>query len=198
MEAFAEFCRTWGMYGIGLMAVLVVAAAGLVIPPVYTAKTTVRILLDVGVADFVLREDYNKRLLNTYAEVLKSGPILERAISQLSPQASSLSASELSENVEVEVVPDTELISISVQDSDPVVAQKLANTLSTLLMEYAQDLYVGSSKSTRQIVEEQLASLDNGLEQDRQQLGGGETAGRAAVDVPQHQGAARSAGVSHL
>jgi K(+)-stimulated pyrophosphate-energized sodium pump len=30
MEAFAEFCRTWGMYGIGLMAVLVVAAIGLV------------------------------------------------------------------------------------------------------------------------------------------------------------------------
>ena len=30
MEAFAEFCRTWGMYGIGLMAVLVIAAIGLV------------------------------------------------------------------------------------------------------------------------------------------------------------------------
>ncbi len=30
MEAFAEFFRTWGMYGIGLMAVLVVAAVGIV------------------------------------------------------------------------------------------------------------------------------------------------------------------------
>ena len=153
-----------------VVAVLVVAAARLVTPPVYKAETTVRILLDVGVMDFVLREDYNKRLLNTYAEVLKSDPFLERAISQLSPQASSLSASELGENIAVEVIPDTELISISVQDNNPVVAQQLANTLSRLLMEYAQDLYVGSSKSTRQIVEEQLASLDNGLEQDRQQL----------------------------
>ena len=30
MEAFAEFFRTWGMYGIGLMAVLVVAVVGIV------------------------------------------------------------------------------------------------------------------------------------------------------------------------
>ena len=30
MEAFAEFCRTWGMYGIGLVGVLVVGVVGLV------------------------------------------------------------------------------------------------------------------------------------------------------------------------
>ena len=31
MEAFVEFVRTWGMYGIGLMAVLVVGAVGVVL-----------------------------------------------------------------------------------------------------------------------------------------------------------------------
>jgi Mrp family chromosome partitioning ATPase/capsular polysaccharide biosynthesis protein len=152
------------------VAMSVVAAAGLFIPPTYTARTTVRILLDVGVTDYILREDYNKRLLNTYAEVLTSGPILEQAISRLSPRAASLSVSELRENIEVEVIANTELISISVQDGDPVLARDLANALSVLLMQYARDLYVGSSKSAHQIVDEQLAGLEDDLAHDRQQL----------------------------
>lgn len=156
---------------VAAVATSVVTAAGILFRPVYEAKATMRVLLDVGVADFMQREDYNKRLLNTYTHILKSGPILEEAISRLSPRTSSLTVDDLREKkVEVEVIPDTELIAIAVQDGDPMLARDLADVLATLLIEYAQNLYVGSSKSTRQVVEEQLASMENQLEIDRQQL----------------------------
>jgi capsular exopolysaccharide synthesis family protein len=156
---------------VAAVAMLVVTAAGILIQPVYTASTTVRVLLDVGVVDFRLREDYSERLLNTYGNILKSGPMLEEAISRLSPRTFSLTVADLREKkVEVEVIPNTELIAIAVQDGDPALARDLANTLATLLVEYAQNLYVGSSKSARQVLEEQLASMENQLEIDRQQL----------------------------
>jgi capsular exopolysaccharide synthesis family protein len=158
---------------VAAVAMLVVTAAGLLIPPVYTASATVRVLLSVGVLDLNLnlKEDYGERLLNTYGHILKSGPILEEAISRLSPRTFSLTVGDLREKkVDVEVIPDTELITIAVQDGDPVLARDLANMLATLLIEHARNLYDGSSKSTRRIVEEQLAGMENQLESDRQQL----------------------------
>lgn len=152
------------------VTVLVTIAAGIFMPPAYKARATVRVLLDVGVLDFNLRVDYGERLLNTYSHILKSGPILEKAISRLTPQPSSTTVEDLRERVEVEAVPETELITIAVEDKDPVLARDLANILATLLVEHAQNLYEGSSKSARQIVEEQLASMENELESDRLQL----------------------------
>jgi capsular exopolysaccharide synthesis family protein len=108
--------------------------------------------------------------MNTYGYVLRSGPVLEETISRLWPQSSSLTVGDLREKVEVEVVPDTELITIAVQNGDPVLAQDLANMLTTLLIEHARNIYIGSSKSARQIIEEQLASVENQLESDRQQF----------------------------
>ena len=40
------------------VAVLVTITAGILIPPIYRARATVRVLLDVGVVDLSLRVDY--------------------------------------------------------------------------------------------------------------------------------------------
>ncbi|MBN1453541.1 MAG: hypothetical protein JW963_21175 [Anaerolineales bacterium] len=152
------------------VTILVVSAAGFIIPPVYTASATVRVIMDVGITDFLLRDDYNQRLLNTYSHVLESEPILQEAITRLSPRTSLLTIDELSKRVSVDVVPDTELIAISVEDRDPALARDLANELANLFVEFAQNQYMGSSKSTLQIVEEQLNSMRSDLEHDRRQL----------------------------
>lgn len=155
---------------VAAMTILVVAIIGLLIPPVYVARATVRVLLDVGVADLTLREEYSTRLLNTYTYVLSSNPMLAEAISRLPPQTPELTESVLRDKVTVEVIPDTELISVAVEDSDPILARDLANILSDLLIGYTQEMYVGSTKSTLQIIEEQLSSMELQLESDRQEL----------------------------
>jgi capsular exopolysaccharide synthesis family protein len=149
------------------MALIVVIGVGLLLPPVYQAHTTVRVLIDVGVSDFIMREDYAKRLLSTYAEVLESDPFLVKAIVRL-PQRVSLAS--LDDAISVEIVPNTELLDIAAEHRDPAVARDLANAMPIVLSDYAQELYVGSSKSTGQILEEQLTGLSTTLERDRQRL----------------------------
>jgi capsular exopolysaccharide synthesis family protein len=147
--------------------ILVVIAAGLLARPRYSANATVRVLLDVGVTDLLRNSDYNVRLLNTYTNILTSEPILEKAIGLQSPPIA-LKVADFREQVHVEIVPNTELISIAVQHGNPAVAQGLANTLATLLKEYAQNLYVGGGDSARQIVEAQLNEMNVELQTDRQ------------------------------
>jgi succinoglycan biosynthesis transport protein ExoP len=149
------------------LVVTVVAVVGLLVNPVYTAGATVRVVQDVGILDLRIQETYGVRLMQTYGRVLTGWPVLQQAAKRL---GSSLSTGELREKVKVEVVPGTELMWIAVEDQDPVFARDLANTLANLLVEYAQDLYSGSSKSTRQILGEQLASVEYDIESDRQQL----------------------------
>lgn len=165
------------------VAVSLMTGAGLLVPAEYTASATVRVLLDVGIADFRIWEDSANRLLKTYTHILMSGPTLEEAIDRLMPRSSSLTVKDLRECVQVEIIPGTELISIAVQNEDPGLARDVANTLANLLMEYAQDLYVGSSKSTLQIVEEQLASMENDIEDDRQRLAALVTRSDASAEI---------------
>jgi capsular polysaccharide biosynthesis protein len=155
---------------VAALAMSVVAAVGILKPPIYTARTTVRVLLEVGITDFRVPESHNERLLNTCRHILKSRSALDEAISRLSPRTSSLTVGGLSQNVSSEIVKDTDLISIAVRNRDPALARDLANTLATLLTEYAQHLYVGSSMVAREVVEEQLASIEKQLESDYQQL----------------------------
>jgi capsular exopolysaccharide synthesis family protein len=149
------------------LTVTMEVAVGLLITPIYTARAMVRVIQDVGVLDLGISQSYGERLMNTYSSVLTSWPVLEQAAERLE---SPLSASQLREKVEIEVVPDTELMKITVHDHDPAFARDFANILSTLLLEHARNPYAGGDKSTLQIVEEQLIGLEDGLEADRQKL----------------------------
>jgi capsular exopolysaccharide synthesis family protein len=145
----------------------VVAAAGLLITPAYTASTTVRVIQDVGVQDLSIGYVYGEILMNTYDRVLTSGPVLEQAVERLGKP---LSVGRLRQQVSVEVIPDTELMRIIVEDQDATLARDLANTLAELLIERAQELYAGNSKSALLIVEEQMEVVEGELKADRQQL----------------------------
>jgi capsular exopolysaccharide synthesis family protein len=153
------------------LAVMVITLLGLIIPPTYTADTTVRVLLDVGLTDFVFREDYAEYLMNTYREVVLSVSFLEGALDRLPSTPPDLTAEDLLEDIlVVDVVPKTELMVISVTFDDPILVRDMANVLAEMLVEYPQNLYVGNSKSTRQILEEQLANLQAELDVSRQRL----------------------------
>jgi capsular exopolysaccharide synthesis family protein len=148
----------------------VVTAAGFLLPPVYEANAAVRVLMDVAVVDLMPWDYSSKRLLNTYGYILKSGPVLREALRRTSPQSDSITVDDLWDAVEVQVIPETELITIAVRDGNPVLARDLANTLADLLIEYAQSNYASNSKSVLEIIEAQLASTENQLDSDRQQL----------------------------
>jgi non-specific protein-tyrosine kinase len=153
------------------LAVMAVTLIGLLIPPTYTPQSTVRVLVDVGLADFVFRQEYADHLLNTYREVVLSVSFLEETLDRLPSYPPDITIEDLQEDmVEVNIVPNTELMTISVTDHDFIFARDMANALVELLVEYPQNLYVGNNKSTRQIVEEQLTRLQAELDASRKIL----------------------------
>jgi capsular exopolysaccharide synthesis family protein len=153
------------------LATAVVTAAGVFALPVYTAKATLRIIFDVGLTDLVGRDDANSRLMKTYEYVLETSPILEKAIARLEPRASGLTVEALRKQLNIELVTGTELLSIAVTNGDAALARDLANTLADVLVEYVDNLYVGSNqKSASQVIEDQLITLEDRLADYRRQL----------------------------
>ena len=67
-------------------------------------------------------------------------------------------------SVEVEIVPETELIRITASDPDPARARDIANTLASMMVEQSVQLYGGSAPTAREILEGQLAQAKADLD----------------------------------
>jgi polysaccharide biosynthesis transport protein len=144
------------------VTVAVVTVATFLTTPIYTASTTLRVATaasgTVSYSDYM----YADRLLNTYIKLATSRPVLDELSQKLNlPIAPS--------QVAVVVIPNTELITISVDSPDPQVAQNSANSLATILIAQAKQLYAGQGKSTQDILGDQLTQAENDLTQARQQ-----------------------------
>jgi len=145
-----------------LVAVIAAGVVSSVLPSLYTATVTVRVAQASAATVEYLDSNYARRLLNTYVEMVRSRPLMEEVINRLDL---SMSASSLSAQVSVESVADTELLRISVHDTNPVRATAVANTLGALVVEQGQLLYAGGTRSAREILEEQIMELEAGLQQ---------------------------------
>lgn len=150
------------------VALVVVTAAGVLRTPIYKAEATVRILLDTGISDYVRREDYNERLIRTYEYILSSSPLLEKVLARLEPRTSSMSVGALRQQLNVGIVPETELITITIENEDPVLARDLANMFATALTEYTEGF--DNQTGVTQLLEQELTEIEKNLEDERAQL----------------------------
>lgn len=131
------------------------------IAPTYTASTTLRVATAssgvLGYSDYV----YAERLMNTYTKLATSRPVLDELAAALNLPKAPV--------VKVELIANTELMRISVDSTDPVVAQRAANKLGEILIVKGKELYTGEGKSPQEILGEQLAQADEELSQARQE-----------------------------
>lgn len=158
------------VFVVATLAMVVVTVSGFLIPPEYTATATVQALWEVGVYDLSPRQQADWQLLTTYRQLLNSEPLLREAINRLAPRTSALTTSKLREQVDVYIAPDSDILTVSVRDTDPALARDLANVMSAVLVEYAQTINIGSSQSAHEIVQEQIASLAREIQEDYRQL----------------------------
>lgn len=105
------------------------------IPPAYEAATT--LMVGKSQPGQALAMDYaqilaNKQLVKTYREIAQSRVISQRIIREADL---SISTAELNKKIRVELVEDTELIEIKVQDYIPEQAQRVANIAAKVFME---------------------------------------------------------------
>lgn len=116
-----------------LLPVLAAVAAGLVteflLTPVYQASTTLWVIkagaAPISYNDLLL----SRNLTKTYAEVARSRAVMAEVIDRLG--LGGVTAEDLQEKLTVTAVRDTELLSFTVEDSDPALAALLADAIAT-------------------------------------------------------------------
>lgn len=125
--------------------------------PVYRA--TAQLLVLEGNTN--VNTEYNallmsERLASSYVERLISYDVLSEAIEKLNLN---LDPNQLAENIEVQLVGNTQLISISVAHTNPQVARDLANEIPTVFAKKNEVQQLSRFSVIKQDLEEQLVQL---------------------------------------
>jgi len=106
--------------------------------PVYSGSTTLLVhqVPTTGMSDYtaVLTSE---RLARTYTQMLRGRPVLEVAIALLEMEET---PDELAKRVRVKLIPDTQLILLSVEDTGPIKAALIANTIAKAFIAQIQAL----------------------------------------------------------
>ena len=104
--------------------------------PMYNSYTKVILSGETTItqSDIVL----NQNLVDTYAEVVKSRRVLDQVIKKLDLD---LTYEELSNEISVTAVSNTEIIQINVKDKEPVMAKNIANVTASYFTKEVLDLY---------------------------------------------------------
>jgi len=128
------------------------------ITPVYQAATT----LLVNEAPATKFTDYSsvltsERLARTYTELLTTKPVLEEVITRLGLKTNIV---RLQETIQVELVRDTQLIVVSVENTDPQQAAAIANTIAIVFSERNQELQASRYATSKESLGAQLVQMD--------------------------------------
>lgn len=107
--------------------------------PTYTSNTTL-ILAGSKSEDTINQNDItiNSKLVKTYQKIIRSRRVLDQVISELGLD---VTWDSLANNINVNVVSDTEVIEISVTHTDAVLAYRIANSVANVFVKEVAELY---------------------------------------------------------
>ena len=156
----------WHRAWLLLLMIVLVASATYVINrrtiPVY--RVTTRLL--VNEAPATKSADYtsvltSERLARTYSELMITKPVLEEVISRLGLQ---MDESRLRSMVSVNLLRDTQIIDVSVEDTNPSRAADIANLVVQVFSEKNQELQASRFATSKESLSSQLNQLDQQIQ----------------------------------
>jgi len=120
--------RKWIIITTGAIVIAVVITVSFLLPKTYSATTVLRILLNTKPDSSYIELIYADRIMNTYVQVANSQQVLTelREILNLDPDQPS--------DINVEIIPETELLEITVEDLNPYLAREAANALALIIL----------------------------------------------------------------
>jgi len=145
----------WVIIVTTVVTVGIVLVSTLRATPIYAASTTVRVATETESVSVM------ERLLNTYAELATSNSVLAELAQKLG----------LDEPppVDVEVLANTELIRITVEDANPVLASQAANELAKILIARSKKLDAEDKATIVSALAERLKQIGEELAQARRE-----------------------------
>lgn len=140
----------WNKKVIILIIVIIAAGIGAIYTynfttPMYSSSTTLVLVnseettTDEG-SESITTSDItlNSSLVSTYSELIKSNRVIRQVISNLGID---VSESSIKNNVTVEAVEDAEIIKITVSNSSPIYAAKIANEIADVFTDVVAEIY---------------------------------------------------------
>jgi len=109
----------------------------------------------------------SQTMTRTYAEMLVERPVLQGVIDQLSLPRT---PEELKESISVELVRDTQLLVVSVQDPNPTLAAEIANTIARVFTDRIRELQSQRYSATREGLAKQVSDMEQQIEDTNQAL----------------------------
>lgn len=136
--------------------------------PVYRASVT----LLVDQAQDASGPNYDailasERLTNTYGELIRKTPVLSATIERVELP---YTPAQLAKLIQVQVVRNTQLLVVSVDDIDPLRAQETANTLAQTFIDQRHEDQIGQLSASRGVLRQQIADLEKQLKDTSQAL----------------------------
>jgi succinoglycan biosynthesis transport protein ExoP len=152
--------RKWVVVLTVALALLVTIIGTVLMVPRYVGSATLRIATASSgtIADQRYDTQYTDRLMNTYAKLATSEPVIQDLARRLDTQKHITVDVQrlLRGDIQVDILANTELMKISVEDDNPSVAADAANTLAQVLI----DDYRANSSSSNTALETMRAQLD--------------------------------------
>ncbi|MGD8751012.1 MAG: polysaccharide biosynthesis tyrosine autokinase [Anaerolineales bacterium] len=135
-------------------------------PRIYEASATVLINQPQVTSDYtsILA---NEREAQTFSQLMVQELTLEGVIQELGLD---IRAGDLRRSIQVQVVPDTKFLTISVEDTDPEQAAQIANTIGAVFADKMEELQASRYKETKASLEAQMESMNQQIEQTSQSL----------------------------
>jgi polysaccharide biosynthesis transport protein len=177
-----------------LILLLTVAAAGvgfitaLLTEPVYAATATV--LVNQAPSGDLMDESAlvsGQRLAQTYIRLMTKRPVLEEAIGTA---GITMSPEDVAASTQVAIVGSTGLITIRVENPDPVVAARLANLIPTVFAQQNGTLQASRYAGTLANLSQELASVNEQIQQTQTEIDalGAARSTREQAELAQLQG----------
>ena len=109
--------------------------------PEYKSSVTILLVADENKTDKELTQtdlSINSSLISTYSSIVKSTNVMQKTIDNLGLD---MPASKLQKSIEATQIDKTQFLKITVKNSNPETAQKIANELSKVFTEQIKEIY---------------------------------------------------------
>jgi non-specific protein-tyrosine kinase len=162
LRQYAQLLRKW----LWLIVVCALVAGGVAYivskrsTPIYQASATLLVSQaanptnSYGYAEVLTSE----RLARTYANLLTGWPVLEETAGQVGVKPETLRGA-----VTVTPVRDTQLLTIKVENSDPALAVKIADTLPTVFIAQNQKLQMNRVSESKASLEREIVNVEEDI-----------------------------------
>jgi capsular exopolysaccharide synthesis family protein len=169
-----EYLQTlWKWWWLIVLCTLCAGGASFTVSSMVSPVYEARVLLMSNQSTNTGLVDYSsllggQRVIETYQELLKTRPVLETTIANLdlpySPQ-------ELAKHIEVSIIPETQLLDLRVEDTNPQRAADIANEMAlTFILQSSTEQQLREIQQYEQILIEQMSVLEETIEESRAEI----------------------------